>query len=303
MTDRFRKALTLFDDYREMMADRVRLDAYARAIEATVREGDVVVDLGAGLGILSLLAARAGARKVYAIEKGDAARLAARVVEQNGLAGRIEVIEATSRDVELDAPADVLVSETLGSFGIEENTLAFTIDARDRLLAPGGRMVPCAIECFLAPVELPEEHEAASFWADVRGFDFSAARDEMLSRMRVANVAPERLVARPQRSARFDLATTTEPGLAVRHLFPIERPGVIHGLAGWFAVELADGVSIDTAPGSAPTHWRQAYFPYREAVRVVAGDLLEVKLRLAPRDARSDDTAVAYEFRCTQRDA
>ena len=297
---RFRKALTLFDDYREMLADTIRLDAYTRAIEATVRPGDVVVDLGAGLGILSLIAARAGAARVHAIEKGDAAELMRRVGERNGLTDTIVIHEANSRDVTLGERANVLVSETLGSFALDENTLPFTVDARERLLEEGGRMIPRALEPFLAPVELPEEHDKAAFWSDVAGFDFSDAREQMLSRMRQARVDPEALVADGQRCARFDLATTNALGLSVRHLFPMRRAGTVHGLAGWFRAELSEGVTIDTAPSAPATHWAQAYFPYRSPVSVIEGDVMEVKLQIGPKAPRSDDTALHYEFRCTQ---
>jgi len=208
----FRKALTLFDDYREMLADPVRLDAYARAIEATVKPGDVVVDLGAGLGILSLIAARAGAARVHAIEKGDAAQLMRRVVERNGFSDTIVIHEAHSRDVALERPADVLVSETLGSFALDENTLPYTRDARERLLRPGAAMIPRRLEPFLAPVELPEEHDKAAFWSEVAGFDFSDARTEMLSRMRLTTVQASSLLARRSGARASTSRPQTLPG-------------------------------------------------------------------------------------------
>ncbi len=300
MSSRPRKVLTRFDDYREMMDDRVRLDAYAQAIAETVREGDVVLDLGAGLGILSLLAARAGARRVYAVEMGYAASLARRIVADNGLSGRIEILEAHSLDVELPERADVLVSETLGSFALEESTLAFTIDARRRLLREDARMVPRRLQPWLAPVELPGEHAKADFWSEVAGFDFSAARDELLGRMSLADVTPPELMSRPQPFAALDLRTVTRAAVSGRHLFTLRRSGTVHGVAGWFVAELADDIFLSNAPGGPPTHWRQAFFPFREPVSVVAGDVMEVTLAIEPASERSDDSVVRYDYRCTQ---
>ena len=120
--NRFGKVLTLFDDYRDMLADDVRMSAYAAAIERVVKPGDIVIDLGAGLGILSFLAVKAGAARVYAIEKGDAIELARQVAAHNGLDDRIEFVASNSNDVlasQLERPADVLLSETLGSFAVE----------------------------------------------------------------------------------------------------------------------------------------------------------------------------------------
>jgi hypothetical protein len=300
MPQRFRKALTLFEDYREMMADDIRLDAYRRAIADVVREGDVVVDLGAGLGLLGFLALKAGAARVYAIEKGDALGLARRVAADNGLADRVVFVDAHSLDAELPEPADVLLSETLGSFGFEENTLGFSIDARDRLLRGGGRMIPRRLESFLAPVTAPEEHARRSFWRDVGGLDFSAALDESLSRMSLMDVRPKQLLAEAQRFADVDLHTVTSASLAQKLVFPITRAGTCHGVAGWFRAELSEGVVLDTAPGQPTTHWRQAFFPYREPVTLSARDHMELRFALTPKDARSDDTDVHYEYRATQ---
>lgn len=292
--------ITHDDDYYDMMSDPVRMAAYEAAIAATVRPGDVVVDLGAGLGLLTLLALRAGASRVYAIEKSDAIELARAVVAQNGVADRVVFLHANSKEVELPERADVLLSETLGSFGIDENTLAFTADARDRFLAPGGRMVPQAIRPWLAPVQSPNEHKRSDFWGDVAGFDYSAALQEMLGRMSLVTFGVEDLLAAPQCVGNLDLRTVDADALAHRMVFPLLRPGTVHGLAGWFEADLCEGVSITTAPGAPPTHWQQAFFPFLQTPRIVAGDFLEVTLHAGPKDELSDDTTIRYDFRCTQ---
>ncbi|RLB54114.1 MAG: hypothetical protein DRJ42_10020 [Deltaproteobacteria bacterium] len=296
-----RKTLTRFDDYREMLSDAVRMEAYREAIAAVVRPGDVVVDLGAGLGILSFLAVRAGAEKVYAIEQGGQIELARALAAKNGLASRIEFIEDNSKRVTLPAPANVLLSETLGSFGVDENTLDFTLDARERLLEPGGRMIPEALELFLAPVELPEDHSRVAFWNDVEGFDFSPAIDELMSRMSLSRVAPGALLSEAQSFYEIDLRTHREVTLERKLLFQMQRPGVLHGLAGWFEVALSADVSFATSPSSPSTHWQQAFFPFRQPVSVTPGDFLEVVFAVGPKAEHSDDTRVSYDYRCTQR--
>lgn len=295
-----RKSLTLFDDYHAMMADPVRMGAYQRAIEAVVRPGDVVIDLGSGLGILSLMALRAGASRVIAIEKGDAIHLAQAVARRNGVEDRIEFVQANSKDYEPTELADVLISETLGSFGVEENTLDFTIDARDRLLKPGGRMVPQRLFLALVPVEHPEGREKADFWADVQGFDFSAARDESLARMSVARFKVEQAMAEPVLYADIDLQTVTSPKLEGTHMFPLLRKGRVDGLCGWFGAELTDDVLFWTSPNDTPTHWKQAFFPFHEAPEVVMGDYLQVFFEVNPESSHSDNSSITYEFRCTQ---
>ena len=301
--NRFRKVLTLFDDYRDMLGDEVRMSAYAEAIGRVVKPGDVVIDLGAGLGILSFLAVKAGAARVYAIEKGDAIELARQVAVHNGLDDRIEFLATNSNDVvasQLERPADVLLSETLGSFAVDENTLAFTIDCRDRLLAPGARLIPRALRLWLAPVSAPRERESLGFWSNVCGIDYAPALDQILNRMGAGDVTEPQLLAEPQIYDHIDLATVASPHIDRQLRFYIARKGAIDGLAGWFEAELCENVIIETAPDAARTHWKQALFPFRHPIDVVPGDYLDVVLRVDPKAADSDNTSISYDYFCSQ---
>src|SRR5688572_13080954 len=128
--------------HRLMVRDSARTEAFRVALEAAVRPGDVVLDVGAGCGILSLFAARAGARRVYAVERTQVARLARDVARLNGFEHVVRVIEAPIEAVILPEPVDVVVSEWLGSIGVDENLLSAVLLARDRWLKPGHRLVP-----------------------------------------------------------------------------------------------------------------------------------------------------------------
>src|SRR6185436_9675744 len=88
-----------------------RLDRFAKALAATIRPGDVVVDLGAGSGILSVLACRAGARRVYAVEDTDAVSIARPLIAATPFRDRIEFVHAKSFEISLPERADVLVAD------------------------------------------------------------------------------------------------------------------------------------------------------------------------------------------------
>ena len=128
--------------HRTMICDRVRTGAFRRAIDAVVRPGDIVLDLGAGTGILSMFAARAGAARVYAVERTTVAVLAQELAATNGVAEIVQVIHGDIMDIELPERVDVIVSEWLGGFGIDEGMLVPVIAARDRWLKPGGIIDP-----------------------------------------------------------------------------------------------------------------------------------------------------------------
>jgi predicted RNA methylase len=160
----FESALTGYQSYHQMLSDKVRMRAFREAIQRTVRPGDVVVDLGAGTGVLGIWALQAGAARVYAIEQSESIELARAIARANACEDRMVFLQQNSLDVVLDEPADVLISETLGSFGIDENLLRFLPDARDRLLKPGGRMLPSALRLFAAPAEAPGSYARIDFW-------------------------------------------------------------------------------------------------------------------------------------------
>lgn len=298
--DRFRKTLTLFDDYYDMMADAVRVDAYRKAIYDVVKKGDVVVDLGAGLGILSFFAIQAGAGKVYAIEKMDSINLAKEIAKRNGWDNKIVFIHASSQEVTLPERVDVLISETLGSFALEENTLEFTIDARKRFLKDEGRMIPLRLAVWLVPVENKRAYERMEFWRSLYGIDFTPARDGLTRRMGVVDLTPEDYLARPLVYANIDLIEVEKATVEASLTFPFTRGGILHGFGGWFKAWLTDGIAVETSPESPRTHWRQAFLPMKTPIRVTPEDTVAMRLVIGPKGRGGDDTLIHYDFFCTQ---
>ncbi|RMF10744.1 MAG: methyltransferase domain-containing protein, partial [Alphaproteobacteria bacterium] len=142
--------------YGKMLADRVRVDAYAAALEAVVRPGCVVLELGTGPGFFALLAARLGAGKIYAIEPDDVILTARAVAEHNGLAERIELIQARSSEVDLPEPADVMVSDLRGVLPLFDDHLPSIAYARERHLKPDGILIPQRDDLRAAIVEAPD---------------------------------------------------------------------------------------------------------------------------------------------------
>src|SRR6266436_3552707 len=129
-------------DYGDMIADRARFEAYGKAIEEAVRPGDAVLEIGCGPGVFALLACRAGARKVYAIDSEEIVHFARELADANGFADRMEFIQSDSRKVQLPEAVNVIVSDIRGSLPFFGHAIASIEDARKRFLAPGGRLIP-----------------------------------------------------------------------------------------------------------------------------------------------------------------
>src|SRR5437867_8406546 len=124
------------DEHRQFLCDRARLQVFERAVAAAVRPGDVVIDLGAGTGILGMFACRAGASRVYAIEAGGMIEVARALAQANGFGDRILFLRAHSSDVTLPEQADVLVADLVGRMGFEAGAFEVYGHVR-RWLKPG----------------------------------------------------------------------------------------------------------------------------------------------------------------------
>lgn len=292
--NKFRKTVTFFDDYYEMMSDRVRMEAYSQALSEAVKTGDVVVDLGAGLGILSFMALKAGASKVYAIEKSDSIELAKKVAQINGFTDQMVFINENSMDVEIPEKVDIIISETLGCFAIDENTLEFIIDARNRFLKPLGLILPHALSLYLAPVDSTPINNKMRFWKDVYGIDFSPALNEISGKLLYEDIKKENIVSEPQIFSEIDLYKINSATVNNQLTFTINRNAQVHGLAGWFTANLYKDISIKTAPWEKKTHWKQAFFPLKNSVNVIKGDTMELSLTISPKDSIEDGAKIDY---------
>jgi enediyne biosynthesis protein CalE3 len=272
-------ATDLIKFHRALLADRARTETYRAAIEAVVKRGDVVADLGCGTGILSFFAARAGAKHVYAIDEGPVVELARALARDNGLADRITFLNAPSFDVTLDEKAGVIVTETMGNNGLDEHIVCAVDDARRRWLGDGGVIVPRAIEVIVAPVDLPRLHDDMSFWSEAQyGVDFSRMRELTMNAFYAIDVAPESFAAAPAVAARVDLHADNSGSVRATAQLHATRDALISGVAVWFRAELADGITITNAPPNECASWKQSFFPIASRMRVARGDAIAIDI-------------------------
>lgn len=269
---------------RLMVSDRHRTDAFHAAINEAVQPGDVVLDVGTGTGILAMFAAQAGAKKVYAIDEADVAEIAGSLVKANNLSDQIQVFHGRSDDLQLDQEVDLIISEWLGNTAFTESMLPAVLDARDRNLAPNGRMLPSKIRLLIAPLDDPILYNGAGpgFWREsIHGLDFSSLQAIELSQGQFTQirVEPGALLAPGQTLIDLDLLTAAVEDVRFEgqlEFVPV-RDGVLNGFCIWFDVELSPSVILDTGPYSPETHWAQTYVPF-SPLPVRAGNPVEVNV-------------------------
>jgi len=264
---------TVLDYHLSMLHDSARMDAFRRAIDATVQPGDVVVDIGCGSGVLSFMACEAGAGKVYAIEGGPVIEVARELAAANGFADRIEFLAGWSIELGLPEPADVLISETIGNAGFDEGIVAWTHDARRRLLRPGAVLLPQRLRTWVAAVESFDDHALVMDWQTTGlPYDFTAAHRRAARTLWFADLTPNNLLGQPELAADVDLTSAPNETITSAGELRVDRDGTLHGLACWFDALLCAGVTVDNLPPRAESSWSHGFLPLAEPLDVAAGD-------------------------------
>ena len=278
----FHRLFSLLSMHQVMISDKIRMEKFSRAIFEVVKKGDVVVDVGTGTGILAFLAIKAGAKKVYAIEKTKIIKVAEEIAKVNGWEDKIVFIHADSNEITLPERADVVISETIGHMGLAENFLQNIIHARDTFLKPGGMMIPCEIEIYAAPVECEDAYQVVSFWNQrPYGIDFSSAARSARARAYVYGFTTEDLLANGIRLASLNLSTVQATNVSTSVDFSIERNGILHGFCGWFIASLSKAISLNSSPSSKATHWKQVFLPLNVPEKVSAGGKVKLEIELS----------------------
>jgi protein arginine N-methyltransferase 1 len=285
----------VLDEHLGYLTDSVRLDRFRQAIDRVVNPGSTVVDLGCGSGVLGLLCLQAGAGRIYAIESTGVIEVARETLRHAGLLDRVAFLNSDSSLSQLAERVDVAICDHVGFFGIDYSILPLLRDARRRFLKPDGKIVPKFLRIRLAAVQSPIAWALANEWAqDKVPEPFRWLRDHGLQHKHAVNLKSDELLGAPALLGDIDLTVDHPEFFRWTTELVVDRPGVLHGLAGWFECELADGVWMTNSPLAEDAIERsQAYLPIAETMTVAAGETLRVDLMIRP-----DDHSIAWHVTC-----
>jgi protein arginine N-methyltransferase 1 len=268
------------DQFASMFSDKIRMDAYMEAIAQTVRPNDAVVDLGCGPGIFALLACKAGARRVYAIDTNGVVDFGRQLAAANGFADRILFLRGDSRRILLPERANVIVADVRGVLPLYSHAVDTFVDARDRFLMEGGSLLPSRDTLYAAIVELSESYEhMAHAWESVPQLDLSSGLPLVLNTIYRHHIKPQQVLseARPWHTLDYAVGAKTP---AQAHLeLPIRRTSVGHGIGLWFATQLTSDVGYSTEPRDVETVYGHLFLPWLQAVSLGEGEICTLDLR------------------------
>lgn len=271
-----------FGIHYDMLSDKVRTQSYKDAIfnNKTSIQDKIVLDLGCGTGILSMFAATAGAKKVYALDQSEVIYHAMDIIRENKLENVIETVKGRLENTKLDSKVDIIVSEWMGYFLLFEGMLDSVIYARDNCLSPGGILLPnrCNIS-LVANGDVETHKKLIEFWSDVYGYKMNCMKSEVVREASIDIVPSKYIISEPCIVKDIDLYTCgiDVVNFASEFKLPITCDGYVTSLVGYFDTffELPQKVSFTTGPHETPTHWKQTLFFFRDCKEVKKGDIIE----------------------------
>ena len=274
----------VLNEHYHYLIDETRATAYHCAVSEIIKPGDVVVDLGAGTGIMGLLACEAGAKRVYSIDNGGIIEVARQAAIDNGFGDRVTFIKGMSTRVDLPEKVDVVIADQVGYFGFGAGILNFFSDAKKRFLKPDGKLIPSRIDLCIAPVQCQEVYDQIEFWQhSPAGFNFGKAHEFAVNNYYKTTFVADNIIGPPVTGISLDLYTATAASFKFETTLVIQRDGIMHGLGGWFLAQLSPSASMTNSPvAENPIQRSQLFFPLANPIEVVEGDVINVTIRALP---------------------
>ena len=294
--------------HEQMLKDRIRTGTYQDAIKNNpdVFKDKIVLDIGSGTGILSIFAAKAGAKHVYGIEFADIADYANEIIKKNKLNDKITIIKSKVEEVNLPVEkVDIIISEWMGYFLLYESMLDTVLYARDKWLNKDGYMLPDHATITLAGIE-DTDYKASkvNFWENVYGVDMSCFKNAVIAEPLV-DVCPKKLINSSScRILDIDLYTVKKEDLDFSSKYEITFTtdnDRFSGLVAWFDTgftKLTNKFNLTTSPYHKSTHWSQTIFYTKNDLKVNKGDKCfgSIAVKKAKINFRQLDVKISYNI-------
>jgi protein arginine N-methyltransferase 1 len=297
-----------FGIHEEMLKDRVRTLAYRDAImnNPQLFKDKIVLDVGCGTGILSIFAARAGAKHVYGVEFASIAAHAQEIAKENGYGDKITIIRGKVEDITLPVEkVDIIISEWMGYFLLYESMFDTVINARDRWLADDGMLFPNRAVLYVAAIEDEEyKSQKIGFWDDVYGVDMGSIKKWALFEPLVDVVDKELINTDACAVLDIDLKTVKveELNFAAEYRLNVKRDDKIHAFVAWFDTFFSYSkvpVTLSTSPYRKETHWKQTVFYLNDVLTVKRGEFItgSIAVKKCVKNPRELDIKLSYNLK------
>lgn len=314
-----------------MLKDTVRTTSYRNSMYQNrhLFHNKIVLDVGCGTGILSMFAAKAGAKLVIGVDMSNIIDQAKEIVKDNGFEGKVVLLKGKMEEITLPngvEKVDIIISEWMGYFLREfealllsnllkisflttmlflvyESMLDTVLYARDKYLKPGGLMFPDKATMHIAAIEDGDyKDEKIGFWDNVYGFNMSHIKHLALREPLVDVVDQKAVVSSSCTFKELDLNTVKKEDLTFNATFKItaQRDDYVHAFISWFDISFSachKPIRFSTGPFAQYTHWKQTVFYLPEYLTVREGETIEGDLSCAPNKKNPRDLDIVLHFK------
>ncbi|KAL0346668.1 UNVERIFIED_CONTAM: protein arginine N-methyltransferase 1.1 [Sesamum calycinum] len=266
----------------EMLKDVVRTKTYQNVIykNSFLFKDKVVLDVGAGTGILSLFCAKVGAKHVYAVECSSMADMAQEIVKLNGYSNVITVLKGKIEEIELPVAQ---------------------VDVQD------GLVLPDKASLYLTAIEDADyKEDKIEFWNNVYGFDMSCIRKQSIMEPLVDTVEQNQIVTNCQLLKTMDISKMTAGDASFTAPFKLvaERDDYIHALVAYFDVSFTKChklMGFSTGPKSRATHWKQTVLYLEDVLSICQGEAVIGTLTVAPNKKNPRDVDITLKYSLNEK--
>jgi len=299
-----------FGIHEEMLKDEVRTLTYRNSMwhNKHLFKNKIVLDVGCGTGILSMFAAKAGAKMVIGVDMSGIVEQAKLIIANNGLSDKITIIRGKVEEITLPEgvdKVDIIISEWMGYCLFYESMLDTVLYARDKWLAPDGLMFPDRATLYVTAIEDRQyKDDKINWWDDVYGFDMSCIRKVALSEPLVDVVDRNQVVTNSCLLKEIDIQTCTKADIPFESPFhlQVKRNDYIQALVTYFNIEFTKchkRVGFSTAPEAPYTHWKQTVFYLQDYLTCKRGEEVYGVFKMKPneRNVRDLDFSIDVDFK------
>ena len=281
--DYYFDSYSYMDIHQEMLSDWIRTEAYRDSMlkNQHLFKDKIVMDIGCGTGILSMFAAKSGAKHVYAVEMADVYKVAQEIVKKNGFGDKITILNGKVEEIELPVEkVDIIVSESMGYLLLFEGMFDSVLWARDKYLAKNGMLFPDRATIHLAGLD------DLKFNSKKRQMYYNQFQCNLARMNEFVNLEPlvdtcnsDAIITNEAVIADIDLMTCTlkDLDLVAGYQIKAEKRGFVSGLVSWFDVYFSFGkehIVLSTSPFEEQTHWKQGIMYFNTDLPVEVGDVI-----------------------------
>ena len=271
-----------------MMNDVSRNEAYFKALNLAIRGNEVVLDIGTGAGLLSMMAADCGAKEIITCEVSrPISKVAEKIVQKNGFDKKIKIFNKNSKDLiigeDIIGLADVLVSEVLASTFVGEGIQDTVLDAKKRLLKKNGKMIPQGGSIMIALIENTGKLSKELFVNNASGYDIKYFNSLMINKYLITLEDEPVFLSDPIEVFNFDFCNFEEIYKEIKSIdVEVNKEGACAGVIQWINIKLYDDIEYENNPiemhkSNSVSGWKTPIYKFDNPINVTKGQSVKIQ--------------------------